>query len=201
LTALGKNSNTLELGKSGQAEASSIAVYVALISWTMLFATLFMAYALYRANAKVWPPAGFGQISLLYPSLSSMVILLSSFALSIAKGELIRENLNGFKRWLYLTVVLGSAFLLLQTKLWSYLKMAGVYKHSGIFGSIIYGFTWIHFAHVVLGLLGLFWLRVVVKNNSNRTLENRYLWFQAISKFWHFLGVIWLLMYISIFVF
>ena len=62
----------------GQQIISSVAMIVTLVSFTMLFATLMMGFAMFRLTSPVWPPAGMMKPSLLLPCLSTFCIFLSS---------------------------------------------------------------------------------------------------------------------------
>lgn len=101
------------------------------------------------------------------------------------------------KRGLIATIVLGFAFMIVQTLLWHSLKTQGIYVSSGIFPSIIYAFTWIHAAHIVAALAMLIWLyRNVLKSVSSKTRRQA----ANTGKFWHFLGIVWFIMFVTIFV-
>lgn len=165
---------------------SSIAMTVVLVSWVMFFATLFLAYALYRITANVWPPMGFENISLNLPTLSMVVIILSSISYEVYRKVKSKHYLTG-------TLVLGLGFLVSQLYLWDALKLKGIYVEAGIFPSIIYAFTWIHAAHIGLGIISLVTLYFIKK-------ENIEIWNKNVGTFWHFLGIIWFLMYATIFV-
>jgi cytochrome c oxidase subunit 3 len=113
--------------------------------------------------------------------------------------RLVRKEVKDIKKArmnLDATLVLGFLFLGIQTLFWNHLKTSGLLVSSGIFSSILYGFTWIHAAHVVMGLLSLVWLRFVLKATT-RNLEVKVL---NVEKFWHFLGVIWSIMFLTLFV-
>ena len=165
-----------------------------LISGTMLFATLLMGYAVYRTSATDWPPVGTTPVGLGYPLLSSLTIFLSSWFMRLVKKDV--ADIKKSKMNLDATLVLGFLFLGIQTLFWNELNSSGLLVGSGIFSSILYGYTWIHAVHVVMGLMSLVWLRFVLKPTT-RNLEVKIL---NVEKFWHFLGVIWLIMFITLFV-
>ncbi len=165
-----------------------------LISGTMLFATLLMGYAVYRTSATMWPPPGTLPVSLGFPVLSTLTIILSSYFMRKVRMEI--KDTKKAKMNLDTTLVLGFLFMGLQTLFWNELKTSGLLVNSGIFSSILYGFTWIHAAHVVMGLLSLIWLRFVLRSET-RNLEVKVL---NVEKFWHFLGVIWFIMFLTLFV-
>lgn len=175
--------------KEGDRIISSVTMVVTLVSFGMLFLTLMMGFALFRFTSEVWPPAGMVRPSLTNPSLSTLIIVLSSYF--FYKYE---QNIKN-KNFLIVTTVLGLAFMVAQFMFWSQLKAQGIYASSGIFPSIIYSFTWIHSAHIVAALLLLGWLFFDVKDESKALLRVK-----NVGKFWHFLGIVWIIMFLTIFV-
>ena len=192
--ALAEARNNIMQAKEGDKIISSIAMVVALVSFGMLFATLMMAFALYRFTAPVWPPAGMMKPSLLIPSLSTLFIALSS--LSYFSFE--KKTMKGLvdKTGLALTLFFGFAFMVGQFIFWNHLKSSGIYVSSGIYASIMYAFTWIHAAHIVGALALLGWLY----RNLNAPDKLTAVKVASIGKFWHFLGIVWLIMFVTIFV-
>lgn len=191
--------NHISYSGEGEKLASSIAMIVILVSFSMLFASLFLAYFYYRITEPVWPPMGMENLNLFYPSISTGIIVLSSmtlfgFDLAFKKGNQIH-----MKAWLAVTILLGASFLGSQMYLWEGLKNIGLYASSGIFPSIVYSFTWIHVAHIVAAILSLFWL-IPISSKTSMTFKEENVVLN-VSKFWHFLSIIWLIIYFSIFVF
>ena len=191
--------NPIAYKGEGEKLASSIAMIVVLVSFSMLFASLFLAYFYYRVTEPVWPPMGMENINLMFPSISTAIIILSSLTLFGFDRAFKKEDQANMKVWLGLTVLLGMSFLASQMYLWDGLKNIGLYASSGIFPSIVYSFTWIHVAHIVAAIVSLFWLvPITTKAKTTFKEENVVL---NVSKFWHFLSIIWLIIYFSIFVF
>lgn len=175
---------------------SSVAMTVALISIAMMFATLFLGYFLFRFNSPAWPPVEIQGMPKLLPFLSTMVMLASSVAYFFMEKKVF-TNLKSAKLGWTLTFVLGIVFLLLQWTLWSALKEKGILVSNGMAPSMIYAFTWLHAAHIVLALGSLLWLGYFIfKKNEGLTVVK----LVNVGKFWHFLGVVWLLMYLMMFV-
>jgi cytochrome c oxidase subunit 3 len=176
---------------------NNLAMMIVILSGAMLFATLFMGYAIYRTSAAFWPPLGIPKIALTVPLLSTLVILLSSWFAYQVKVHVKLNQIEKAHSHLNLTLIFGALFLMVQSYLWYHMKSTGVFiGTSGIFGSVLYGFTWIHAVHMVCGLCALIYLKLVLKpemaNNLQRTIN--------VEKFWHFLGVIWIIMFLTLFV-
>ena len=174
----------------GKTVVSSIAMLVAIISFSMLFATLFLGFFLYRFQASQWPPMNLDRVDHFYPALSSILIISSSWFYEVFRNKNSRYSF-------LLSLGLGLGFLTTQFLFWKDLKSVGILASSGIYGSLIYSFTWIHAGHMVLGLAALFYLLPsVLKEDYSRKIR-----IVNIGKFWHFLAVIWLMIYLFLFVF
>lgn len=175
----------------GQEIISSVGMIVALVSFAMLFATLMMGFAMYRFTSPTWPPAGMTRPSLVLPTLSTLCIFLSSLSyIWFEKNVANKKGLN-------LTIILGFGFMFIQSLLWHQLNSQGIFVSSGIFPSIIYAFTWIHAAHIVVALALLFWLKFFVLKAIDIKTKLRV---TSVGKFWHFLGIVWFIMFVTIFV-
>jgi cytochrome c oxidase subunit 3 len=178
---------------------SSIAMIMTLVSFSMLFATLMMGYIAYRFTSTVWPPLGMQRAGLELPTISTVIILLSSLTYFLTERANEEGNLKALKRNFLLTLILGTLFMVSQLFLWSDLKGNGIYVDTTVFASIIYAFTWVHAAHVIGGLIALLLLIPSVLGKRNK-LRNQ-IWFNNVGQFWHFLGIVWAIIYFSIFVF
>ena len=176
----------------GERITLSIGTMVALVSFGMLFAALFLGFAVFRINSPVWPPMGIRRPDLFMPTLSTLIIALSSFFMEKFSRDLKKGNF-------FITLTLGLLFLVSQFYLWKNLSFHGLFASSGIFGSLIYSFTWIHAGHMVLALLCLiFLIPLILKGEYTNKNKLKIL---NVTKFWHFLGFIWGLMFLFLFIF
>src|SRR6056300_1008638 len=132
--------------KEARVHASGLAMTIVLISFSMLFATMFMGYFLFRVNAPVWPPLGMEKINVFWPTISTVTILISSlFYILFEKKRTLGH--------LYICSAFGVIFMISQLNLWGFLKTEGYYLSTGIYASLIYSFTWTHAAHIILALV------------------------------------------------
>ncbi len=174
---------------TAQREVSAIAMTVVLISLSMLFATLFLSYALYRSSVETWPPADLASINLTLPTLNSVLIAASSAT------YVLYQRASRFRAlWWSATLILGAAFLAFQVQFWQALKVQGLFAGTHVFSSVLYGFTWIHAAHLALGIVALFFVSPWKGRPGPASISN-------VGKFWHFLGATWFLLYVGLFLF
>jgi len=178
--------------KEARVHASGLAMTIVLISFSMLFATMFMGYFLFRVNAPAWPPLGMEKINAFWPTVSTVTILISSLLYIFFEKK---RALNS----LYFCAALGVIFMISQINLWSFLKTEGYYLSTGIYASLIYSFTWTHAAHIILALIFLAY--VIVKANKPHDKVRFDIIVSSVGKFWHFLGLVWILMYLTLFIF
>lgn len=184
----------MTMSKSSQEKIlqSSVAMTVTLISFGMLFASMFLGYVLVRFNTPVWPPFEIQGMPTLLPFLSTIVMGLSSLTyIAMEKREHQRKLF-----WLA-TFLLGGLFLALQWTLWGTLKQMGFFVGNGSVTSMVYAFTWVHAAHILMGLGAIVWLGFYI---FKRPSELTVIKLMNVGKFWHFLGVVWLMMYLMLFV-
>jgi cytochrome c oxidase subunit 3 len=174
-----------------------IGMAVFLGSWAMLFAALFFAYGMLRARLPLWPPPGTPRLPLLLPGINTLVIGVSSIALQRALASARRGRQSAVLPLLIAGTVLGAAFLALQGLLWSGLWRAGLRPEGGPYPSVFYGLTAIHALHVAVGLGGLGWL--VARASSRAFGPGRTLGLRLWTSYWHFVGAVWLLMYLAVF--
>lgn len=187
-----------QIYREHEVKKDMIAMTILLVSFSMLFATLLLGYTVYRFSNQVWPPIGFASVDLLYPVASTIIITLSSLTYHLAYVSFARKNMAAYKRNILFTIVLALVFFAAQWVLWSSMNASGIYVETGIFASILHGFTWIHAAHVVLGL---FTLLYALKLSGLVKVEDRhYSTVSNIGKFWHFLTVIWFVMFLTLFI-
>ena len=169
-----------------------LGMLVALASMGMLFGTLLLSYMLAKARTPVWPPIGVDPVDPLIPSISTGVILASSLIIHSAVLKLREGEFASFvKRW-RLGAVLGFVFLLLQVQVLYALYQAGVKIDSHLFGSILYTLIGVHGLHIVAGLASLL---LVLKRATRYSVKN-FEGPQLSGWFWHFLDVIWIVMFV-----
>jgi cytochrome c oxidase subunit III len=184
--------NSAQASREMKLMQNSVAMTVTLISFAMLFATLFLGYFLVRFNSPVWPPVEIEGLPQALPLLSTLTMAFSSFAYFLL------EKRSGKKKELWLlTFALGIGFLVLQWMLWQELQERGILISNGMVPSMVYAFTWLHAGHIVLGLIALAWVGFLIYQRPQELTEIKLI---NIGKFWHFLGIVWLLMYLMMFV-
>ncbi len=177
----------------------SLGMIVALGSWAMMFGALFFVYGGIRAGMRVWPPPGLPELPLGLPLLNTLVLAASSAALLLGTRALGRGERKALPRWVLAAFVLGAAFLGLQFLVWKDLWLKGLVPSTGAFASVFYGLTALHAAHVLAGLvvLGVIFVRAL----RGTYTEHNVIRVRVAGMFWHFVDVVWILMFVALYVF
>jgi cytochrome c oxidase subunit 3 len=173
-----------------------LGMIVALISWAMLFAAFFLAYAVLRVQQPTWPPPGSPPLPTALAAFNTAVLLASSLALWRGTAALARGRQEAFPRWLAVSILLGAAFLGLQVLLWQTTEARGIHL-GGLLGSIFYVLTILHAIHMAAGVGALLWL--VPRTRRGEFTAARHVPVTLVAMFWHFMDLMWVAMFVGIF--
>jgi cytochrome c oxidase subunit 3 len=178
-----------------EAGNSMFGFIVFLLSESVIFLSFFAGYILYKTTVPDWLPAGVEGLEIKDPTINTVVLVSSSFVIYIAEKFLHHKNLWGFRFFWLLTMAMGSYFLYGQAVEWNSLKFSFT---SGVFGGTFYLLTGFHGLHVFTGILlqTIMLIRSFLPNNY----EGGQFGVEATSLFWHFVDVIWIILFILIYV-
>jgi len=134
------------------------------------------------------------------PLLNTILLLTSSITAHFAHTALAKNNRSGIKFWLGFTILLGVVFLYFQVQEYAhgYSEEMQLYLTSGIYGSTFYLLTGFHGMHVTVGTIMLIVIFVRVWKghfNSNNAFA-----FEAASWYWHFVDVVWVMLFVFVYI-
>jgi cytochrome c oxidase subunit III len=170
-----------------------LGLWLLIAASVMLFAAFTSAY-LVRQNSTDW-------IRIPLPSIlwfTSVIIVLSSISAHWAYVSIKRGVPHRLKTGLLVSVMLGIAFIIGQTTAWSHLSAVGLYLHSNPASSFFYILTGVHVVHIVIAML--FLSIVTIRALRNKYSPDNNLGVELVVTFWHFLGAVWLYLYIFLLV-
>ena len=134
--------------------------------------------------------------------ISLVVILVSSLTFILAKQALKKNNLKMTTVWLLVTLTLGITFIFSQLEGFRQIIDAG-YNFTGATSNItmsyIYVIAVLHIGHVVAGLICL--IVVIYNHFKQKYNSNNMLGFELAANFWHFVDVLWLLLFLFLYFF
>ena len=189
---------TYRSAKTHRDTTAWLAMIIFLGSWGMLFGALFFVYGALRSSAEVWPPMEYPELPLGLPTLNTIVVALSSLSLHWGVKSLREGRSARLGPALLLAAILGTVFLVSQIMVWDTMNANGLSPASGGYGSTFFGLTWLHAAHVVVGVGALYYL--TIKAFQGYFKPASYLSVRLWSMYWHFVGVMWALMFLTVYI-
>lgn len=189
----GKNSLNLERG-------IKFSIILFIFSEVFFFFSFFWSYFHFFLSPSlelglIFPPEGvLGFDCLNVPLINTLVLISSGVTVTLSHNFLIQNYNKSFSLNLFLTVVLGILFTILQ----------GMEYNSSFFtlgdrrfGTIFFVLTGFHGIHVIIGSLYLA-MRLVRSLRITGSKEN-FIRFEIASWYWHFVDVVWIFLYFFIY--
>nr|ADW83153.1 cytochrome c oxidase subunit III [Boreus elegans] len=171
-----------------------------IISEIFFFLSFFWAY-FHKSLSPIielgasWPPLGIYPFNpFKIPLLNTAILLSSGITVTWAHHSLINKNYSQTIQSLLFTVILGIYFSILQ---WYEYLEASFSISDSIFGSTFYMSTGFHGLHVLIGTT--FLLICLLRHMNYYFSSNHHFGFEAAAWYWHFVDIVWLFLYISIY--
>lgn len=172
------------------------AVVLFVASEAMFFAALFTAYFYLRGAIPDWQPV-FGHKPSWegLPIINTVILVSSSLTMQLGVWAIRKGNRTALRNWLALTVLMGVIFLAGQG--YEYTQL-GFVPSDSIFSAVFYTLTGFHGAHVFGGVM--FMAICLLRTLRGQFSANRHLAVEAASIYWHFVDVVWIGLFITIYI-
>nr|UEX92146.1 cytochrome c oxidase subunit III [Acidiella didymera] len=142
-----------------------------------------------------WPPSGIKSFNpFQIPLLNTAILLTSGVTVTWAHHSLMENNHTQTTQGLFFTVLLGIYFTILQA--YEYIEAPFTIADS-IYGSTFFMATGFHGIHVLIGTT--FLLICLIRHLNNHFSKIHHFGFEAAAWYWHFVDIVWLFLYISIY--
>ncbi len=179
--------------------ASEVMFFVAWF-WAFFDASLFPDEAAQVARAEFlggqWPPAGLEVLDPWHlPLYNTIILLLSGTTVTWAHHALLHNDRKGLVWGLTLTVALGVLFSFVQV--YEYMHAPFQFSQS-IYGATFFMATGFHGFHVFVGTI--FLLVCLLRAMGGDFTPKQHFGFEAAAWYWHFVDVVWLFLFASIYV-
>nr|YP_010625978.1 cytochrome c oxidase subunit III [Parainocellia braueri]WBK02724.1 cytochrome c oxidase subunit III [Parainocellia braueri] len=144
---------------------------------------------------SMWPPKGINPFNpMQIPLLNTVILLSSGLTVTWAHHSILENNYNQAIQSLFFTVILGIYFTMLQA--YEYYE-ASFTISDAVYGSTFFMATGFHGLHVIIGTT--FLIICLLRQISSHFSSNHHFGFEASAWYWHFVDVVWLFLYISIY--
>nr|YP_009744368.1 cytochrome c oxidase subunit III [Cynoglossus roulei]QIE13322.1 cytochrome c oxidase subunit III [Cynoglossus roulei]QNO35769.1 cytochrome c oxidase subunit III [Cynoglossus roulei] len=171
-----------------------------IISEVLFFAGFFWAF--YHSSLAptpelggIWPPTGITPLNPFeVPLLNTAVLLASGVTVTWAHHSIMAGRRKPAIHALFLTISLGFYFTLLQAL--EYYE-APFTIADGVYGSTFFVATGFHGLHVIIG--STFLLVCLLRQINYHFTPTHHFGFEAAAWYWHFVDVVWLFLYVSIY--
>lgn len=186
------------------------AVILFISSETMFFGALFTSYFYLRGRIPEWEPVfqrciaavcekpSFGVDPIFgigLPVINTAELIISSITMQFAVNAIKKGDRRALRNWLIPTLILGVLFLFGQG--YEYTRL-GFLPTNGVFAAVFFTLTGFHGAHVTGGVLMNSY--VFVRTLKGQFTAKRHLAVEAASLYWHFVDVVWIGLFITIYV-
>lgn len=173
-----------------------VAMFSLIAAESAIFTIFVVAYLYYIGKSLAGPVP---RDVLELPIFATICLLSSSLTIHFAVAALRNGRVGAFKLWWFLTVALGTIFLVETGREWRHLIFEkGLTISTNLFGTTYYSLVGLHAFHVTVGLTGLgvamilALLGYVKQEHSERA--------DVFSLYWHFVDAVWVVVFTVVYV-
>jgi cytochrome c oxidase subunit 3 len=190
-----------------QRDASTLGMWIFLITEVMFFGGMFAAYTIYRSAYPTVFAIASSSLNVTIGAINTCVLLLSSFTMVMAvrAGQLGQRKLIIF--FLILTLFFGCIFLGVKAYEWTekyeehhmpgqiafHLEGTDLQGPAKLFFSLYFAMTGLHALHMVVGVGILTFL--ILETRKGKYSAEYYTPVDISGLYWHFVDVIWIFLF------
>ena len=169
-------------------------IWVFLGSECMFFGSLIATYLIYFGRSLSGP--GLEILDIPTTSVSTFVLLMSSFMMVMAYSSIAKGDVKKFRVWIMCTAILGATFLGFQ-----YYEFTEFAHHfhltpqTNLFGTTFFTLTGFHGAHVTVGVIWLITLFGYSFYRKEDLIRDDALNVDFLALYWHFVDVVWIVIF------
>lgn len=175
-----------------------LGMWIFLASECMLFGSLIFTFLLYRNKGLAGPtPQEVFDINV--TTMSTFVLLMSSFSIVLALHAIQSGNMKTFRRWILMTAIGGIVFLGFQTYEFTEFVHQGLGLKASTFATSFFMLTGTHGLHVAIGVI---WLLALWFSSLRGGLTvDGALKVDTMALYWHFVDVVWIVIFTVVYLF
>jgi cytochrome c oxidase subunit 3 len=188
-----------------QRDASSLGMWVFLVTEILFFGGLFLAYTVYRSQyARAFAEAS-RHLDITLGTFNTVVLIVSSLTMALAVFSASTGRRRALLAFLLATMALGGVFLGVKAVEYGHkfhdhlvpgphFRFPGPYaRPAEIFYSLYFAMTGLHAAHMVIGI-GLLTV-LVLQARKGRYGPGYYTPVEVCGLYWHFVDIVWIFLF------
>jgi cytochrome c oxidase subunit 3 len=183
--------------RSSRVEPALLGMLLFIISEVMVFGAFFTAYFFIRvvANHHTWFPIDGEKLPVAVAGVNTAILVSSSLTLHWAQTSIKNGNRFGLQAGMTATFLLGLTFLFIQIN--EYIHI-GFSPQDNAQATVFFSLTGLHGAHVTIGLVLL--AMVTWRSFKGHFSAEHHHGVEIPGIYWHFVDVMWIVVYTSIYV-
>lgn len=133
------------------------------------------------------------------PVFATICLLSSSLTIHVAVAALRKANLGAFRLWWFVTLALGSIFLIATAREWHHLIYdKGFTISTNLAGTTYYSLVGLHAFHVSVGLVGL--LTILLLAVAGKVRQEHSANVDTFAMYWHFVDAVWVVVFTVVYI-
>ena len=178
-----------------------LGMWLFIVSDAMTFSALLIGYSYVRVASEQWPTPFPFYPSIVFSTVMTLCLLASSFTMVMAVKASAHNQLKSARRWIFGTILGGTAFLVLHLIEWQHLMHEGLRPFGlpgewrerwpgapPLFGATFFSITGLHMFHVLTGVLYLGVIALRIRKTRHEDLE-------ISGLYWHFVDLVWMFVF------
>ena len=189
-----------------------LGMWLFIVSDAMTFSALLIGYSYVRVSSEQWPTLFKFYPSIVFSTVMTLCLLASSFTMVMAVKASAHGQLKSARRWIFATMVGGTAFLVLHSIEWANLIGEGLrpfgvapgshFAHEWatrwpqappLMGATFFSITGLHMFHVLTGVLYLGYIAARIGKTRHEDVE-------ISGLYWHFVDLVWMFVFPLIYI-
>ncbi len=167
-----------------------------IVAESAIFTIFVVAYIFYIGKSLSGPTP---REVLELPIFATVCLLSSSLTIHAAVAALRKSSFGAFRVWWFLTLALGSIFLIATGHEWHHLIYdKGLTISTNLFGTTYYSLVGLHAFHVTVGLAGLLIILLLALLGKVRQEHCRNV--DTFAMYWHFVDVVWVVVFTVVYI-
>mgnify|MGYP001589936822 CR=1 FL=1 len=172
--------------------SGKLGMWLFLASEVMFFTALIAAYVVLKMGHPNWPGAE-GHLNVVLGTINTFVLICSSTTIVLSMAAAQDGKLPAVRRWLGVTVLLGSAFLTIKAFEYAAKFSHHIVPSTNVFWSCYYTMTGLHALHVIGGIVLNLW--ILSLTFSRKTWAHRSHMLELGGLYWHFVDIVWIFLF------